>query len=82
MNSFYCIKKVLVSKFVIVCIIITSCNKSNPYVIFAEKNVLTNESRMSLEKRLDDNKIEFKTDEFDNILIKESDINKAVICCS
>lgn len=78
----YCIRVVFFSILAIACIFITSCNKSDPYVIFAERNALTDETRLSLEQRLGDNKIEFRTDELGNVHIKKSDINKAVMCCS
>lgn len=75
-------KAVFVSILAMACISIASCSKSDPYVIFAETNALTDETRTSLEQRLGDNEIEFRTDELGNVHIKKSDINKAVMCCS
>ncbi|OEH92371.1 hypothetical protein [Bacillus solimangrovi] len=67
-------------------IILEGCNTTNSqqddFNIWIDDSTSTQETKESAIERLNNANIDYKVDDEGNILIKESDIDKAVICCS
>lgn len=78
-------RSIFVSIFIIFTIVLTGCNSNertnDNFIIWGEK-IDDTELRESHIKRLENAKIEYKIDDDNNVLIREKDMNTAVICCS
>lgn len=64
-------------------IFITGCNQqNNDFFVFADHTNMNNESAQSLIHCLNTEKIEYKLDRDENVLIKKKDSKAAVARCS